>query len=149
MTNIKINHTIVKDISFSMLEEGISVKVRADGYSMYPAIRPGSFIHIEPVSEGNQPSAGDIVAWKRDSGFVVHRLVRIVRKENETWFVTRGDSCTRDDQPIRAIAGIVSRIENEDGTVVADHSSSRQPDYFINRLCVYAILMMKKILPQN
>jgi signal peptidase I len=149
MTNIKINHTIVKDISFSLLEEGISVKVRADGYSMYPTIRPGSYIHIEPLNDNKMPATGEIVAWKRDSGFVVHRLVRIVKKENEIWFVTRGDSCTHDDMPVQALAGKVVRIENEDGTVTDAVGMSQKPGYVINRLRIRAILLLKKIIPQN
>lgn len=149
MTNTKINHTIVKDISFALLEEGISVKVRADGYSMYPAIKPGSYIHIEPLSEEYPASPGEIVAWKRDSGFVVHRLVRIVKNENETWFVTRGDACSREDQPVRALAGKVVRVENEDGTVAAIHFPAPEADYLMNRLRVYVIMLMKKIFPQN
>jgi hypothetical protein len=69
------NHIIIKDIGFSLLAEGTTIKVRADGYSMYPAIKPGSVVLIEPLPESFLPFPGEIIAWKRESGFVVHRLV--------------------------------------------------------------------------
>ena len=144
MLDRKINHTIVKDISFSLLEEGISVKVRADGYSMYPAIKPGSLIYIEPLAHDRWPCPGEIVAWKRDSGFVVHRLVKIIRNEDKTYFITRGDSCARDDQPVETVAGRVVRIENDNGTLM-ECSMETRPNYNLNRAIVICTLIIKKI----
>jgi signal peptidase I len=144
MTNSKINHTIVKDISFSLLEEGISVKVRADGYSMYPAIRPGSFIYIEPVTPGSLPCPGDIVAWKRDCGFVVHRLVRILKNGSEISYITRGDSCSLEDKPVSILAGKVVKIENEKGIAYSPVTSAK-PRYLFNRWRVLGILIFNKM----
>ncbi len=144
MTNAKINHTIVKDISFSLLEEGISVKVRADGYSMYPSIRPGSLIHIEPL-RNELPGPGDIVAWKRSSGFVVHRLVRIEGTGSSITFITRGDSCMNEDQPVKTLAGKVVRIEDENGNIERIGNKDTIPSYRFNRGMVMCILILKKI----
>lgn len=149
MINTKINHTIVKDISFSLLEEGISIKLRADGYSMYPVIRPGSFIYIEPLKDDHFPCPGEIVAWKRDSGFVVHRLVRILRKDNRTMFITRGDSCLREDPPVEAIAGKVVRIEDDKGTIAECIGLEPAPRYNINRLRALGYIALKKIFSLN
>ena len=142
------NHTIIKEISFTFLAEGKSIKIRADGYSMYPAIKPGSMIYIEAISPGLFPGPGEIVAWKRESGFVVHRLVRIIKKGDHTILYTRGDSCTREDQPVAAdqIAGRVVRVEDRKGKVVKENKRlSYKPNYYFNRLIVLGIHILKKI----
>ncbi len=90
----------MKNIGFSLLDEGTTLKVKAEGYSMYPSIKPGSVILIEPLADGLFPSPGEIIAWKRESGLVVHRLVRITKEENKICYITRGDSCAYEDQPI-------------------------------------------------
>ena len=149
MTNTKINHTIVKDISFSLLEEGLSVKIKADGYSMYPSIKPGSLICIEPIYNDLLPRPGEIVAWKRSSGFVVHRLVRIEKKDDQTIFITRGDSCLNDDMPVTALAGKVVRIEDNQGKIVECSNRNTIPNYNLNRGMVLCILALKKIFPGN
>src|SRR5512133_3778897 len=112
-------HIFVKDIGFSLLAEGTTLRVKADGYSMYPSIKPGSVILIEPLAEGITPSPGEIIAWKRETGFVVHRLVKIIRDNVTTRFITRGDSCAYDDQPVtfERIAGKVIRIETQSGSI--------------------------------
>ena len=95
-------HKIIRDIGFSLLAEGKVIKIRADGYSMYPSVKPGSLVHIHPVTEDATPMPGEIVAWKRESGFVVHRLISIIKNDGNILYVTRGDSCTNEDAPIGA-----------------------------------------------
>lgn len=148
MGNKRDNQNIIRDISFTLLAEGRSVKIKADGYSMYPAIKPGSLIYIEPQSIGSTPVPGDIVAWKRKSGFIVHRLVRIIKKDTETFFITRGDSCLREDQPVAAgdIAGRVVRVEDRKGFSVKENISLNScPNYRLNRLIVLSIHILNKI----
>ena len=47
---------IVKEIGFSLLAEGKIIRIRADGYSMFPAIMPGSVIMIEPLDRRTFPN---------------------------------------------------------------------------------------------
>lgn len=141
------NQTIVKELGFILLSEGKTLKVKADGYSMYPAIRPGTVIFIEPLSQGSMPAPGEIIAWKRESGLVVHRVVRIIKKENQTLFFTRGDSCTREDQPVTndQIAGRVIRIETITGKIKASEKELIiKPNYLYNRLLVWSLNKLKK-----
>lgn len=93
MRTNQLNNLVVKEIGLTLLEEGKILKVKAEGYSMFPVIKPGSILLIEPLEPDYEPQPGEIVAWKRDSGFVLHRLVRIFEKEGNRFFVTRGDSC--------------------------------------------------------
>ena len=141
-------YSVLRDLGFSLLAEGKVLKIKADGYSMYPSIRPGSVIFIEPLEEESGPVPGEIIAWKRESGFVVHRLVRIVREGNEIKYFTRGDSCGYEDQPVtrELIAGKVVRVENRKNKLIAGSHLLRKPCYYINRLVVWLILKTKRIL---
>ncbi|MCX6332985.1 MAG: signal peptidase I [Bacteroidia bacterium] len=149
MNKISDNHIIVKDIGFSLLAEGTALKVKADGYSMYPSIKPGSVVLIEPLAEGLPPSPGEIIAWKREAGLVVHRLVRIVREGNSISFFTRGDSCAYEDQPIKKeqIAGKVVQLESPDGRILSSGDKLvRKPSYLYNRLIVWVLVRIRRVL---
>ncbi len=148
MSNIPGKNKIIKEISFALLAEGKTIKIRADGYSMYPAIKPGSIIYIEPICYGAFPVPGEIVAWKRQSGLVVHRLIRIINEGTQVYFVTRGDSCAREDQPIFAgyVSGRVVKIEDKNEKVIKIEGFESDPYYRINRLRVLIIHLGRKFL---
>jgi signal peptidase I len=140
---------MVKEVGFSLLAEGKTIRIRADGYSMYPAIKPGSVIYIEPVIDDQYPAPGEVISWKRDTGFVVHRLKRITREDGKTYFITRGDSCAYEDRPVLKdqVAGKVVRIESAPGKrTVSGYQLIRKPNYLYNRLLVWFVIRFKKVL---
>jgi signal peptidase I len=148
MNKVTDTNIIVKNIGFSLLAEGTTLRVKADGYSMYPSIKPGSVILIEPIAENMFPSPGEIIAWKRDAGFVVHRLVRIIKDGKNTSFITRGDSCAYEDQPISLvqIAGKVNQVETASGRILlSGNKLIRKPSYLYNRLIVWVLVRIKRI----
>jgi len=141
-----LTHTVLKEIGFTLLTEGKTLKIKAEGYSMYPAIKPGSAIYIEPYEPGSEPATGDIIAWKRESGFVVHRLIRITKKNDSLLFITRGDSRLAEDDPVNAdqIAGRVVRIEYPEGSLaLIVRNNKKTPDYKLNRFRVRMILKFR------
>jgi signal peptidase I len=139
----------LKDIGFTLLSEVKTIKVRAEGYSMYPSVKPGSIIFIEPFSEGEKPLAGEVIAWKKERGLVVHRLIRSVTEGNGVLYITRGDSTYAEDPPVAAgsIAGRVVRIEDASGHVIpASAYRVNKPAYRFNRFSLRARLNLGKIL---
>ena len=136
----------LKEVGFTLLGEGKTLKIRAEGFSMYPSIRPGSLIYIEPVDQPSGLEPGEIIAWKRDSGFVVHRLVRKIEKENQIYFVTRGDCNLHDDNPVskNTIVGKVVKIESREGkSVRIINYRSKRPNYIFNRLSATLIRILR------
>ncbi len=143
------NHNLVKEIGFSLLAEGKTVRIRADGYSMYPLIRPGNIIYIEPFAEDEAPVPGTVIAWKRETGFVVHRLISIKKEEDRTCFITRGDSCSNEDKPVTKdlIAGRVVRTEKSHGKRIrSGEELIRKPNYLYNRLLVWFVIRFRKLM---
>jgi signal peptidase I len=145
MNKTNITRTVLKEIGFLLLSEGKTLKVKAEGLSMYPVIKPGSIIYIEPFNSDSPPVPGEIVAWKREMTFVVHRLVRIVIKNNLSYFITRGDSCAYEDQPVTAdqLAGRVIRVETQRGLLKDGKQLNRKSKYLFNRLLVWIYFKAK------
>ncbi len=148
MSKNHLSHTVLKEIGFSLLAEGKTIRVKAEGLSMYPSIKPGSVIFIEPFKKGTGPVAGEIIAWKREAGFVVHRLVGRFEKDNSEYIVTRGDSSMDEDEPVQTgqIAGRVIKVENPEGKIVPEEQYlNKKPNYVLNRLRVTIILQFRRI----
>jgi signal peptidase I len=142
------NNDIIRDVGLSLLSNGKTIKVIAGGYSMFPEIKPGTLIFIEPIPEGSFPSPGEIIAWKRESGLVVHRVIRILRNGPLTTFITRGDSCAREDNPLPVdlIAGKVIRTEDGSGKILSGDKLVRKPLYLYNRIIVWILLRIRRII---
>jgi signal peptidase I len=147
MNKFKRYSFTVKNMSVSLLSEGKTIRIKAHGYSMYPAIKPGALILIEPVRLKGKPVPGEIVALKRDSGMVVHRVVRKIMKDGIEYFVTRGDSNSMADNPVTIdrIAGRVIKSEpTGENPVAADIRINTKPSYVMNRFRVIGIFLMQK-----
>jgi signal peptidase I len=148
MNNWRNNRSIVKDIGLTLLSEGKTIRIKAHGYSMYPCIKPGSLILIEPINIKGLPRPGEIIAIRRESGLIVHRLSKTVNKNSVTFYIARGDSNAYADNPVKIdkIAGRIVRAETTgENPVPADIRINTKPNYFVNRLRVIGLLLWKKM----
>ena len=147
MSNENSTYTILKEIGLSLLAEGKTIKAKAEGYSMYPFIKPGSDILLGPVNEGVTLVPGEIIAWKRESGFVLHRLTGIIKNGDEINFITRGDSCLQEDLPLKReqISGKVLMVEDKNGKTREGSRLIVKPCYFFNRLRVRIFFKWNRI----
>jgi len=148
MNNGRNNHTIVKDIGLTLLAEGKTIRIKAHGYSMYPCIKPGSLLLIEPIHLKKAPVPGEIIAIKREKGMVVHRLSKIIIINGIRYYIARGDSNSKSDNPVK-ITEIVGRIIRAETTgenpVLADIRNNTRPNFIRNRLRVIGLHLMMKI----
>jgi signal peptidase I len=138
----------VKDIGLTLLSEGKTIRIKAHGFSMYPSIKPGSLILIEPLNINGLPRPGEIIAIRRENGLIVHRLSKIIRKNGVAYYIARGDSNAYADNPVKIdkIAGRIIRAESTgENPVPANVSINTKPNYFINRIRVICIILWKKI----
>lgn len=135
-------------MSLALLAEGKTIRIKAHGYSMYPAIKPGSLILIEPLKRKGNPVRGEIVAIKREKGLVVHRVKKRDIKNGITYYITRGDSNSLSDSPV-TIDKIAGRIVKSEATgenpVPADIRINTKPYYIYNRLRVISIILFQKV----
>ena len=91
----------IKNLLIQLLKEGQQARVPAYGISMYPLLRPGDQLLVEPT----KPEIGDIAVFDRGDVLVAHRVYKI-RQDN---YFLKGDSLIHADTPVHInhILGVV------------------------------------------
>jgi signal peptidase I len=138
----------IKNIGTSLLADGTTIRIKAHGYSMYPSVKPGSLLIIEPLKQKGDPKQGELIVVKRESGLIVHRLVKIVIKDGVRYYIARGDSNALADPPVKLemIAGRVIKAEaTGENRIPADIRINKRPNYIMNRIRVILIMVGIKI----
>jgi signal peptidase I len=132
------------NVGLKLLAEGKTIKIKAHGYSMYPCIKPGTIVLIEPVRMKGKPVEGEILAILRGNGLVVHRLKEIKEENGKEYYIARGDSNIMPDEPVKSdkIAGRVTGTEING--IKNELSINTKPAYFLNRFRVNWIILWKK-----
>lgn len=83
------------------------------GYSMLPAILPGSTVEIAQVS-ADEVYVGDVICYiNENKDIVAHRVVGIDGLGDDLAFITRGDAQDQCGQiPQQAVVGVVKAVNN-------------------------------------
>lgn len=131
----------------SLLAEERTLLITAGGYSMWPAIQPGDRIILSPCRPADL-TAGDVVATRRDGGFVVHRITEIKRDSAFILFRTRGDASMASDQWVTEmdLAGQVTSIMRGDRQ---RNVTSRKIPYILGWLLATAAGVRKKLVSRK
>jgi hypothetical protein len=96
------NNHFNRDISIilAVLESGNSIELPSSGYSMFPALKPGYRVIVEPLPAGVLPEPGTVVVYKDNDVLRMHRLEKITVDDNgNLQFISRGDSRLDNDKP--------------------------------------------------
>ena len=94
-----------------ILTRGNSIRCKASGISMYPFIRNGDVLLIEPNGTADY-NIGDVILFLHDNGtYVTHRLIR---KDGSSTLITKGDNTRCYDSPVHMeqVLGRVIQIEH-------------------------------------
>jgi hypothetical protein len=102
-----------------LLSRGYSVRFRAPGGSMRPAICHGDMLTVGPVAPSNI-TLGSVAVYRRFDRLLAHRVVRIDADDSGApVFVLRGDAASDCDAPVSAsqILGEVVRVERRTSAI--------------------------------
>ena len=104
------DNSLTRDIGIirAVLDSGRTVELPATGFSMFPVLRPGDYITVKSLTEGEWPRPGDVVVFSSQTGLVMHRLISVSGIPENPLFITQGDSLANHDKPWSAVhlAGI-------------------------------------------
>jgi hypothetical protein len=106
-------------LTTELLRDGYGVRFRPKGQSMYPTIRDGETLTIEPV-DALAVKRGDILLYETARGLIAHRVVRIGEGKNAARvFVVRGDAADSSAELVEGgqILGRVISLEREGRTI--------------------------------
>ncbi len=90
------------NLSGELLNDGVSLRFRMMGYSMYPTFKPGTIGVVEKCDQ-QLLKRGDIVVFRSSAQLIAHRLIRINHKKETTYFTARGDKNRFIDKPFTDI----------------------------------------------
>ena len=122
-SEVRHDSKLFRELSRSLLKQGISIRFLVQGRSMFPAIANGETVEVE----SRKVRRGDVLLLETDDGLRVHRLQGPVDDK----IVTRGDSCFESETAhADAVYGRVSTVIGPNG--------SRSPGrlaQFVRRFC--------------
>jgi len=106
---------LLLDLTAELLSRGTRVRFRPTGRSMYPSIREGELITVEPVVPSDV-KLGDIVLYRSQRGLIAHRVVGSSPAQSSVLgphYFLRGDASLSCDKPVEArqILGRVASVE--------------------------------------
>lgn len=101
-----------------ILQRGDLLCFRAKGRSMYPFIREGDVLTVEPVNP-SELRLGEIAFYRTASRGVAHRFIGTSRRNGKIRLVLQGDRSIRPDPPAEAdwILGRVTEVSRNGRTV--------------------------------
>ena len=91
----KLTHSLRKEA----IKKGHSVQTLASGYSMFPFLRKGDILTIEPVPM-ETIKRGDVVVFESEEKWIAHRVIKIRSNARGLEFLLRGDSCIEFDPAV-------------------------------------------------
>ena len=100
-----------------------SARIRVQGSSMLPSIRPGDEVELRSPSQ--QIEVGDVVAYRRAERLFVHR---VVESNCHGELVTRGDTLPQPDAPVSEsdLLGVVSSVRRSGKSVSFQNTLARR-----------------------
>lgn len=137
-----------------LLGMGKAVRIKPQGYSMYPLIVPGRDSVIIESTEADGLKRGDVALYRRSSGIlVIHRIFR----HDADGFYFVGDNQTAVEGPIKAeqIIGVMTVLERNGRSISTDSIIYRAVCMIwlwmrpIRRLVSVTVAFLKKVLGFN
>lgn len=99
------------------LRLGKSVKLLADGLSMYPFIRGGKDVtEIFPMSEDEELDSGRVYMFKHKGKYIIHRFIE--KRGDE--YVMMGDGNRGNPEKVKRkdVVGVLKFIHRSDGRII-------------------------------
>ena len=111
---MKLDNSLLVQTAIALLRGGQPIEIKAQGYSMYPLLTPGTTLLVEPTT----PSGcrrGDIVVFESNGKLIAHRITSL----SDQGFVCRGDATLHDDglMPHEKLLGIVTGRKKQQKTI--------------------------------
>ena len=116
MSEDRADSVAFRQFADELLASGIAFRFQARGRSMFPAIKDGEILQVEPVSVAGL-KRGDIVLFRKGTEFKAHRIIR----RSAGMFITRGDTGITEDAEVNAddvLGKVVAKECSETGKLI-------------------------------
>ncbi len=89
----------ILQLSHDLLQQEHQVRLRIQGYSMYPYLKTHDLLYISGVSI-NEIQQGDVVVFSRGNRWIAHRCLERGIKDGMPYIRSKGDTCLSRDEYI-------------------------------------------------
>lgn len=124
------------ELSSEILNKGNYLRFQAKGCSMFPAVRDGDILNVEPVKE-EEIRLGDIIFYRTaDKRMSVHRVIKRLFRNDRFVLLTKGDSNRGEGEAVslEEILGRVKVIERNGQRIGLDQGLGRLTDIFYAKI---------------
>jgi signal peptidase len=110
MNTIELSNELRKEA----IKNGHSVQTIASGTSMFPFLRNGDILTIDPTPI-ELIKRGDIVVFENEQKWIAHRVIRIQSVDGAIQITTRGDARISSDPTVNKTnyVGLISAFERD------------------------------------
>jgi len=95
--NKELNYSTLLGLTDDLLNAKDDVNIYVGGNSMFPHLRKGDYVRVTKTPLENIKK-GDVVVFKGINKYVAHRAIKIVRKADLYYIITKGDSLSKPDK---------------------------------------------------
>lgn len=118
---------------------------KCEGRSMLPLVAPGSIVSIEHLP-AKKIRLGDIIAFKRSSGLVVHRVLKKYHHQGNLFFLEKGDSNFRAGKvEEKEVLGRVTKVKRGEKPITLDTYTWRRINYLVARYSLMVDYVFKRL----
>jgi GNAT superfamily N-acetyltransferase len=116
MREIGLKRSELLDLSAEVLQREGTLKLRVRGSSMFPFIRSGDVVAIEPIHAAQLQPGGVVLYRSGRNRLAIHRVMRLYRDGSREMFSIRGDAYAGPCEEVQSaqILGRVVRVERQD-----------------------------------
>ncbi|AFL65973.1 signal peptidase I [Desulfurococcus amylolyticus] len=83
--------TLIALIVLPIILNGFSPLAVVKGYSMLPTLREGDIVIVQRTTpEAIRP--GDVIIYSTGGKLIIHRVIKVVIRDGEYYYVTKGDN---------------------------------------------------------
>ncbi len=114
MTPEELSHKLRKDA----ISKGHSVQTVASGYSMFPFLRKGDLLTVEPVPM-DKIKRGDVIVFESNGKWIAHRVMIKFIENDKIKLIPRGDARISSDPIVtfENYVGIVSIYQRRNNII--------------------------------
>jgi hypothetical protein len=121
-----------------LLQKGEKVRMNLYGYCMSPFIRHGEDVTISPVKYEDL-RCGDIIVYRNEDRFKIHRFLWLITIANTTYIVSRGDRAINPDPPVplHLLLGKVTLVHRGDKVIDFETPLWKTLNFIMGKLSPY------------
>jgi signal peptidase I len=109
LTELRLDKEDFSQLARQILSEGHALRFRIVGVSMWPLIRDGDLVEIQPAAPDSYRK-GDILLYEQQRGvLLVHRVIAVKREDDQMSLLMQGDAL-RSADGLAALSQVLGRV---------------------------------------